>query len=66
MTDQGNKTTPCFAVFTNDQRLIGEAAENQTTTEPENTVFGNFSSLLYILVDTIAILWFRKITKTMV
>jgi len=30
--DQGNKTTPCFVVFTNDQRLIGEAAENQTAT----------------------------------
>jgi len=38
--DQGNKTTPSFVAFTDDQRLIGDAAKNQAATNPENTVFG--------------------------
>ncbi|PNX84390.1 heat shock protein, partial [Trifolium pratense] len=37
--DQGNRTTPSFVAFTYDQRLIGDAAKNQSTTNPENTVF---------------------------
>ncbi|XP_058736663.1 heat shock 70 kDa protein 4-like isoform X2 [Vicia villosa] len=37
--DQGNKTTPSFVAFTNDQRLIGEAAKNQAASNPTNTVF---------------------------
>jgi L1 cell adhesion molecule like protein len=40
--DQGNKTTPSFVAFTDDQRLIGEAAKNQTASNPQNTVFGKF------------------------
>jgi len=38
--DRGNKTTPSFVAFTDDQRLIGGAAKNQAATNPENTVFG--------------------------
>ncbi|KAJ1443180.1 Heat shock protein 70 family [Sesbania bispinosa] len=37
--DQGNKTTPSFVAFTDKQRLIGGAAENQAAINPENTVF---------------------------
>ncbi|KEH22056.1 putative Heat shock protein 70 family [Medicago truncatula] len=37
--DQGNRTTPSFVAFNNDQRLIGDAAKNQSATNPENTVF---------------------------
>ncbi|RHN44847.1 putative Heat shock protein 70 family [Medicago truncatula] len=37
--DQGNKTTPSFVAFTDDQRLIGDAAKNQAATNPVNTVF---------------------------
>ncbi|MCI24997.1 heat-shock protein, partial [Trifolium medium] len=37
--DQGNKTTPSFVAFTDDQRLIGDAAKNQTASNPQNTVF---------------------------
>jgi len=38
--DQGNRTTPSFVAFNNDQRLIGDAAKNQSSTNPENTIFG--------------------------
>ncbi|RHN76375.1 putative Heat shock protein 70 family [Medicago truncatula] len=37
--DQGNRTTPSFVSFTKDQRLIGDAAKGQATSDPENTVF---------------------------
>ncbi|KEH22254.1 heat shock 70 kDa protein [Medicago truncatula] len=37
--DQGNRTTPSFVAFNNDQRLIGDAAKNQSATNPENTIF---------------------------
>ncbi|WVZ10746.1 hypothetical protein V8G54_015276 [Vigna mungo] len=36
---QGDKTTPSFVAFTHKHRLIGEAARNQSITNPENTVF---------------------------
>lgn len=38
--DQGNRITPSYVAFTADgERLIGDAAKNQLTTNPENTVF---------------------------
>ncbi|XP_058726613.1 heat shock cognate 70 kDa protein-like [Vicia villosa] len=37
--DQGNRTTPSFVAFTKNQRLIGEAAKNQASANPQNTVF---------------------------
>tara|TARA_B100001758_G_scaffold162765_1_gene140354 strand:- start:1750 stop:3630 length:1881 start_codon:yes stop_codon:yes gene_type:complete len=38
--DQGNRTTPSYVAFTeNNERLIGEAAKNQTAMNPKNTVF---------------------------
>lgn len=40
MNDQGNRITPSYVAFTPDGvRLIGEAALNQITLNPENTVF---------------------------
>eukprot|EP00698_Gefionella_okellyi_P025052 TRINITY_DN9051_c0_g1_i2.p1 TRINITY_DN9051_c0_g1~~TRINITY_DN9051_c0_g1_i2.p1 ORF type:complete len:391 (-),score=81.45 TRINITY_DN9051_c0_g1_i2:1121-2293(-) len=37
---QGNRITPSFVAFTdNGERLVGEAAKNQATLNPENTVF---------------------------
>jgi L1 cell adhesion molecule like protein len=42
--DQGNKITPSFVAFTENQRLIGDAAKNQAAANPQNTVFGNFYS----------------------
>ncbi|XP_062019496.1 heat shock 70 kDa protein 1-like [Rosa rugosa] len=37
--DQGNRTTPSYVAFTNIGRLIGDAAKNQATINPTNTVF---------------------------
>ncbi|AES78231.1 heat shock 70 kDa protein [Medicago truncatula] len=37
--DQGNRITPSFVAFNNEQRLIGDAAKNQSATNPENTIF---------------------------
>jgi len=37
--DQGHRTTPSYVAFTPTERLIGDAAKNQTARNPENTVF---------------------------
>jgi molecular chaperone DnaK (HSP70) len=38
--DQGNRITPSYVAFTPDgERLIGDAAKNQLTINPKNTVF---------------------------
>ena len=37
--DQGNRTTPSYVGFTETERLIGDAAKNQTAKNPINTVF---------------------------
>ncbi len=37
--EQGSFTTPSFVSFTEEERLIGEAAKNQAAMNPANTVF---------------------------
>lgn len=38
--EQGNRITPSYVAFTpENERLIGDGAKNQLTTNPENTVF---------------------------
>ena len=37
--DQGNRTTPSYVAFTDSERLIGDAAKNQVSMNPENTIF---------------------------
>jgi L1 cell adhesion molecule like protein len=37
--DQGNRTTPSYVSFSENERLIGDAAKNQTAMNPHNTVF---------------------------
>merc|ERR1712021_42548 len=38
--DQGNRITPSYVAFTKEgERLIGDSAKNQLTSNPENTVF---------------------------
>jgi L1 cell adhesion molecule like protein len=37
--DQGNRTTPSYVAFTDEERLVGDAAKNQAAGNPLNTVF---------------------------
>merc|ERR1719230_1878834 len=37
--DQGNRITPSYVAFAEEERLIGEAAKNQATTNPSQTLF---------------------------
>jgi L1 cell adhesion molecule like protein len=36
---QGNRTTPSYVAFTDNERLIGDAAKNQSHGNPNNTIF---------------------------
>ena len=37
--DQGNRTTPSYVAFNDTERLIGDAAKNQVSMNPTNTIF---------------------------
>jgi len=37
--DQGNRITPSYVAWDGEERLVGDAAKNQATVNPENTVF---------------------------
>lgn len=37
--DQGNRTTPSYVAFTETERLIGDAAKNQSAMNPVNTIY---------------------------
>ncbi|KAF0910231.1 hypothetical protein E2562_001424 [Oryza meyeriana var. granulata] len=37
--DQGNRITPSWVAFTDDERLVGEAAKNQAALNPDRTIF---------------------------
>lgn len=37
--EHGNRTTPSYVAFTETERLIGDAAKNQISSNPQNTVF---------------------------
>ncbi|KAF3097664.1 Heat shock protein ssb1 [Orbilia oligospora] len=37
--EQGNRVTPSFVAFTDEERLIGDAAKNQAALNPRHTVF---------------------------
>jgi heat shock 70kDa protein 1/2/6/8 len=37
--DQGNRTTPSYVAFNESERLIGDAAKNQVSMNPTNTIF---------------------------
>jgi heat shock protein 1/8 len=41
VNDQGNRTTPSNVAFTDKERLVGDAAQNQVARNPTNSVFGN-------------------------
>jgi len=35
----GNRITPSFVTFTDDERLVGEAAKNQAAINPERSIY---------------------------
>ena len=37
---EGARTTPSIVAFTEDERLVGQAAKRQAVTNPDNTIFG--------------------------
>jgi len=37
--EQGNRITPSYVAFTDSERLIGDAAKNQVSFNPENTIY---------------------------
>ncbi|KAI8321731.1 heat shock 70 kDa protein 2 [Martensiomyces pterosporus] len=37
--EQGNRTTPSYVAFNDSERLVGDAAKNQSAMNPRNTVF---------------------------
>lgn len=39
VNDQGNRITPSYVAFTDEERLIGDAAKNQLASNPKRTIF---------------------------
>ena len=37
--DQGNRTTPSYVAYTDDERLVGDSAKGQAAANPTNTIF---------------------------
>eukprot|EP00794_Sanderia_malayensis_P003412 gene3412-3903_t len=50
--DQGNRTTPSYVAFTDNERLIGDAAKNQVAMNRTNTVFATGKELSQCLTAT--------------
>lgn len=39
VNDQGNRITPSYVAFTDEERLVGDAAKNQYAQNPTNTIY---------------------------
>ena len=39
VNDQGNRITPSYVAFTDEERLVGDAAKNQYAANPQRTVY---------------------------
>jgi heat shock protein 5 len=56
VNDQGNPITPSYVAFTDEGRLVGDAAKNQAAANPKQTIFniGHVKSLdsLSYVTDT--------------
>ena len=39
VNDQGNRITPSYVAFTDEERLVGDAAKNQFAANPRRTIF---------------------------
>ena len=49
--DQGNRITPSYVAFTDTERLIGDAAKNQATSNPTRTVFSQADCAQAVAAD---------------
>lgn len=43
--DFGNRTTPSYVAFSDDDCLVGDSARNQIARNPTNTIFGKKVSM---------------------
>lgn len=39
VNDQGHRITPSYVAFTEEERLVGDAAKNQAAANPKNTIY---------------------------
>ena len=39
VNDQGHRITPSYVAFTDEERLVGDAAKNQYSSNPRRTIF---------------------------
>lgn len=39
VNDQGNRITPSYVAFTEEERLVGDAAKQQAANNPRNTIY---------------------------
>ena len=39
VNDQGHRITPSYVAFTDEERLVGDAAKNQAAANPRRTVY---------------------------
>lgn len=39
VNDQGHRITPSYVAFTDDERLVGDAAKNQAAANPMRTIY---------------------------
>ena len=51
--DQGNRTTPSYVSFSDNERLIGDAAKNQVAMNPHNTYVICMDKSSYMSLPTI-------------
>lgn len=46
--EQGNRTTPSYVAFTEENRLVGDQAKEQAVLNAENTVYGNVLCIFFL------------------
>lgn len=39
VNDQGHRITPSYVAFTDEERLVGDAAKNQAAANPKRTIY---------------------------
>lgn len=47
--DQGNRVTPSYVAFTENERFVGDPAKAQIASNPKNTIYGKFIIIINIV-----------------